>query len=128
MKKEKEKCLEDKLCVGCRFYSLNEAGAKECGAVTDRWIKRSIKMQSFCPFKEEAHKELKTTHRCSDKTCGDCDYYKYYSMCGRGCHLTPETGVIRQGPITKKCPYKVKISKEEQQRRNVLYKKLSKFV
>ena len=63
---------------------------------------------------------------CSPKTCGDCDFYKYYSLCGLGCHLTVETGVIRQGPITKDCIYKVKISKAEQRKREQRYKKIMK--
>lgn len=63
---------------------------------------------------------------CRPETCGDCEYYKYYSLCGPGCHLTFETGIIRTGPITKDCPYKVKISKKEQKERAKRHKTLAK--
>lgn len=63
---------------------------------------------------------------CTPATCGDCDYYKYYSLCGLGCHLTYETGIIRKGPITKDCIHKVKISKAEQRKRSQRYKMIMK--
>lgn len=67
-----------------------------------------------------------TDKLCTPKSCGDCDYYKYYSLCGLGCHLTPDTGIIREGPITKDCIHKVKISKAEQRKRSRRYKMIMK--
>ena len=70
--------------------------------------------------------KVKNNKCCTPATCGDCDYYKYYSLCGLGCHLTYETGIIRKGPITKNCKHKVKISKAEQRKRFRNYKMLMK--
>lgn len=64
---------------------------------------------------------------CTVKTCGDCGFYKYYSVAGSGCHLTPETGIVRKGPITKNCPFKVKISAEEQKKREEQNKALARL-
>ena len=122
-----EKCKESKICIDCRFFVKNKTMKRECGVNIDPCLRRSIEKLNICPFRESALTERRKIPQCSDKTCGDCDYYKYYAMCGMGCHLTPETGVIRKGPITKNCPYKVKISKKEQDKRAHWYKRLAKY-
>ena len=71
-------------------------------------------------------KKKKKPALCSRETCGDCEFYKYCSICGPCCHLSIETDIIRKGPITKNCPYKVKIPKKEQEKRAKRYKALAK--